>query len=83
MNSDQLTELLALTTVVSGVCEIAKSADLLPKRWAGIAALLLAIGIAFLLDGITRQTFLAGVILGLAAQGLYETVSITRKAVNP
>lgn len=78
MDSDQITELLALTPVIAGTVQVLKTAGL-PRRYAGVAALILGVLIAVALDGPTIVPILAGVVLGLAAQGLYETVTLTRK----
>ena len=73
-------EEVAIVALVPGLVEVAKRAGL-PTRYAGLAAIVLAILLVALVDlagsGADRAPagwLLAGVVYGLAAAGLYDRV---------
>lgn len=64
---------LALTPVTSGIVQIFKITGL-SSRWAGLASLLVGVGLFQLLSGgLTWQwSVLGGILVGLSASGLYS-----------
>lgn len=66
-------ETLALAAIVAGIVQACKQAGL-PSNLAGILAILIGAIVAFA----TNAPVMSGVIAGLAAQGLYETVDTFR-----
>jgi len=58
--------------IIIGLVQISKEVGL-PAKYASLLALLLGIGAAFLVPAATvGATIIAGVVLGLAASGLYS-----------
>ncbi len=74
---------LILVPVVLGVVQVIKMSGL-PVRWAPLLSLILGIGGAFLIGGATHsQEILQGIIVGLAACGLWSGASTTFSPAVP
>lgn len=67
---------LALIPVVIGLVSVVKM--YLSSKWAPLASLLLGVGSAFFVPAATvGLTVLQGVLIGLAASGLYSSIKTT------
>jgi hypothetical protein len=68
---------LALVPLVIGLVSVVKSVGL-DSRWAPAASLALGVGLIFLVPAATfALTVLGGLVIGLAASGLYSTAKTT------
>lgn len=77
-----------LAGVVVGMVEITKNAGL-PSRWAGLVAILLGViiaqigGLAGRLDGNAWDLLLIGVLVGIAAAGVWSIPKAVTAAGHP
>ena len=71
--NENLILVLALVPVVTGIVEIMKQAGMY-KGYAGIASVLAGVALSILLlgSGQLPEALVAGIILGLAASGLWD-----------
>ncbi len=71
--NEHLVIVLALVPVVTGVVEAIKSVGL-PKSYSEVTSILVGIGLSVALLGVGNlsETIVAGIILGLAASGLWD-----------
>jgi hypothetical protein len=65
-----------LVPIVVGLVHVAKKYGL-PSKWAPLLSLVVGIGIAVGLDGVTVEVALSGVVAGLTASGLWSGTKAT------
>lgn len=70
---------LALIPVVTGLVEVVKGAGL-PSRFAALAAIVLGIGLSFLVADGLPAIIIGGIVVGLSASGLYSGTKAIRSA---
>ena len=73
----QLTELASVPFVLA-IVELCKQYGL-PSQYAPIAALILGAAASLLVSGLTVESGIQGVIIGLTASGLYSGIKATVK----
>jgi hypothetical protein len=73
-----------LVPIITGLIMIVKR--LIPERhrkaWTPALSLMIGVGVALLVNGLTRQAAIIGVILGLSASGLWSAAKNPLKAVG-
>jgi hypothetical protein len=69
----EYTQVGLIVILVIAICEAVKYAGL-GKRWIPLLSVVLAIGGAFIFDGVNLLATSAGVIIGLGSSGLYDVV---------
>lgn len=71
-------EAVSLVAIVMGLTEVVKRLGL-PKRFVPLFSVVLGAGISMLMTGVTNQSIIAGVVVGLVSCGLYSGTKATIK----
>lgn len=65
-----------LLAIIIGLTEVTKRLGL-KSKYAPLVAIVLSLGLTFLTMGATKETLIAGLVVGLTSVGLYSGVKTT------